>query len=116
VAGERRGLVGWRRHGQTLSAAGAMAILCGERGLWADAARLGGASLAAEGPTTLWRDPRFDLETAQWQALFAATPCRAANIESWVAEGRLLDESGVADIGQRIGQRMAAMTTMAAPK
>lgn len=95
-------LLALRRHGQTFSAAGAMAILCAELGLWADAARLGGASLASEGPTTLWRDPRFSHETAQWQASLAAASCPAADIERCLTEDQRLDEAAIPAIGQRV--------------
>ena len=79
-----------------------MAVLCADLGLWADATRLSGASLAAAGNSAVWQDPRFSHETAQWHALLPAAPCPAADIERWLAEGQRLDEAAIAAIGKRV--------------
>ena len=76
-----------------------------ELGQWGDATHLSGASLASDGNSSVWRDPRLSHETAQWQALLPAAPCPATDIERWLAEGQQLDEAAIAAIGQRVAAR-----------
>ena len=86
-----------------------MALVLAKLGAWADAARLGAASLAFLARAQIVWHPSLTPTHQHVHALFAAAACDAADLARWQREGQALDEAAIETTCLRAVQAAAGL-------
>jgi predicted ATPase/DNA-binding winged helix-turn-helix (wHTH) protein len=107
----RHALPGWRRDGFVLHASSLLAVLLGEQGRMADAARVDGVATAYRRRRKVEHDAGLAPLSAQLQQLFDGASLKPEDIERCQREGELLDEAAIVAICLRDGNAASAPTT-----